>query len=56
MEDQTSISLKGSVDALSTQVKKLDEHTGNKITQEMCNKLDVKVELIIKANNLKRNK
>ncbi len=56
MADQTSIGLKGSVDALSTRVKKLEEHTGNKIMQEMYNKLDAKVELIIKANNLKHNK
>ena len=56
MADQTSIRLKGSVNALSTRVKKLKEHTGNKITQEMYNKLDAKVESIIKANDLKRNK
>jgi hypothetical protein len=56
MADRTSISLKSSVNALSTRVKKLEEHTGNKITQIMYNKLDAKVELIIKTNDLKCNK
>jgi hypothetical protein len=37
-------------------VKKLEEHPGNKITQEMYNRLDAKVESIIKANDLKCNK
>jgi hypothetical protein len=56
MADQTFIGLKGSVNKLSTRVKKLEEHSGNKITQEMYNRLDAKVESIIKANDLKRNK
>jgi hypothetical protein len=56
MADQTSISLKGSVDTLNTRMKKLKEHSGNKITQEMYNRLDAKVESIIKVNDLKRNK
>jgi hypothetical protein len=56
MADQMSIGLKGSVDALSTRVKKLEEHTGNKIHAGNVQQVDAKVKLIIKANNLKRNK
>jgi hypothetical protein len=48
--------LKSLVNSLVMQVKKLKDHSGKNITQEMYSKLDSKVENIIKANNLKRNK
>ena len=56
MADQTAMGLSGTVTALTTRVKKLEDHSGSKITQEMFNKLDAKVEAIITANDLKRKK
>ena len=56
MADQTAMGLSGTVTALTTRVKKLEDHSGTKITQEMYNKLDAKVEAIITANDLKRKK
>ena len=56
MADQSAMGLKESVSNLTTRVKKLEEHTGGKITQEMFNKLVAKLEGVITANDLKRKK
>jgi hypothetical protein len=56
MANQTAMGLSGTVTALTTRVKKLEDHSGSKITQEMYNKLDAKFEAIITANDLKRKK
>ena len=56
MANQSAMGLKDSVNALTTRVKKLEDHTGEKITQEMFNKLDAKLEGVITANNLKCKK
>jgi hypothetical protein len=48
--------LSGTVMALTTHVKKLEDYSGTKITQEMYHKLDANVEAIITANDLKRKK
>ncbi len=38
MADQSALGLKDAVNALTTRVKKMEEHTGGKITQEMYNR------------------
>jgi hypothetical protein len=56
MADQTAMGLKDVVSALTTRVKKVEEQSGGKVTQEMYNRLDAKLETIINANDLKRKK
>jgi hypothetical protein len=56
MADQMSLGLKEAVNALTTRVKKVKETAGGKVTQEMYNRLDAKIEAIINANDLKRKK
>jgi hypothetical protein len=56
MADQMSLGLKEAVNALTTRVKKVQETAGGKVTQEMYNRLDAKIEAIINANDLKRKK
>ena len=61
MADQTSAGLKGVVDGLKTSVealekkmKNLDVDGSKKVTQEMFNHLESKLENVIMANNLKK--
>ena len=61
MADQTAIGLKTSVDNLKTAVaeleKKVKAHEADgskKVTQDMFNRLESKLENVIKANNLKK--
>jgi hypothetical protein len=61
MADQTSVGLKAAVDGLKVSVdeleKKVKAHESDgakKITQEMFNHLESKLENIITANNLKK--
>ena len=56
MADQMAMGLKNVVSALTTRVKKVEEQSGGKVTQEMYNRLDAKLETIINANDLKRKK
>ena len=56
MANQTSLGLKEAVNALTTRVKKVKETAGVKVTQEMYNKLDAKIEAVINASDLKRRK
>jgi hypothetical protein len=62
MADQTSVGLKATVDGLKATVadlkKKVNAHetdTAKKITQEMFNRLESKLENVISANNLKKH-
>ncbi len=62
MADKTVVSLKGTVDSLKGSVAKLEKKIkalesdlAKKITQEMFNHLENKLENIISANNLKKN-
>jgi hypothetical protein len=48
-------SLKGSVAELEKKFKELESDTVKKITQEIFNPLESKLENIISANNLKKN-
>jgi CRISPR/Cas system CMR-associated protein Cmr5 small subunit len=62
MADQTGAGLKGIVDGLKTtvadlekKVKNLDTDGSKKVTQEMFNRLESKLENVITANNLKKS-
>jgi hypothetical protein len=62
MADQTSVGLKGAVDSikgsiaeLEKKIKALKVDGSKKITQEMFNHLESKLEDLISANNLKKN-
>jgi hypothetical protein len=61
MADQTSVGLKSTVDSLKSSVAELEkklkaqESDGSKkVTQDMFNRLESKLENVIKANNLKK--
>jgi hypothetical protein len=61
MADQTSVGLKSMVDSLKSSVAELEkklkaqESDGSKkVTQDMFNRLESKLENVIKANNLKK--
>jgi len=61
MADQTLAGLKGTVDGfekkdtdLSTKVASLTTACGNKVTQDMLNRLETKLNKIVDVNNLKK--
>jgi hypothetical protein len=62
MADQTAVGLQGTAEGLKGLVaelekkfKALESDSAKKITQEMFNRLEIKLENIISANNLKKN-
>jgi len=62
MADQTGAGLKGIIDGLKTtvaelekKVKNIDTDGSKKVTQEMFNRLESKLENVITANNLRKN-
>jgi len=61
MADQTSAGLKGTVEGfekkvtdLTTKVASLTTACGNKVTQDMLNRLETKMNKIVDVNNLKK--
>ncbi len=54
LADQSSIGLKAKLEALSTKVTKVETSVTGASTKAALEKLDGKLELIIRANNLKR--
>jgi hypothetical protein len=54
LADQSSIGLKTKIEALSTKISKLETSVTAACTKAALEKLDGKLELIIRANSLKR--